>query len=82
VVDAAAEGKTVVFHATERSGELHGIVINGKYVAPQRESGEANLNITPWVLPGKKNDVVLMMGGSPEDINSLSLEFYKPGTYP
>jgi len=82
VVDAAAAGKTVVFHATERSGELHGIVINGKYVAPGRENGEANLNITPWVLPGQKNDVVLLMGGSAEDINSLSLEFHTPGTYP
>jgi hypothetical protein len=82
MVDAAAEGKTVVFHATERSGELHGIVINGRYVAPGRESGEANLNITPWVLPGKKNDVVLLMGGSPEDINTLSFDFYKPGVYP
>jgi hypothetical protein len=34
------------------------------------------------VLPGQKNEVVLLMGGSAEDINSLSLEFYKPGTYP
>jgi hypothetical protein len=82
VVDKAAAGKTVVFHATERSAELHGIVINGKYVAPGGEGSERNYNITPWVLPGKKNDLVLMMGGSPEDIASISLEFYTPGTYP
>jgi hypothetical protein len=82
VVDRGAAGKTVVFHATERSAELHGIVINGKYVAPGGEGSERNYNITPWVLPGQKNDLVLMMGGSAEDIGSLSLEFYTPGTYP
>jgi hypothetical protein len=82
VVDGAAQGKTVVFHGTERSGELHGLVINGTYVAPGRDSSEADLNITPWVLPGRKNDIVLLMGGSAETINSLSLEFYPPGTYP
>jgi hypothetical protein len=82
VLDSAARDKTVVFHALERSGELKGIVINGKYVAPGRESGEANLNITPWVLPGKKNDLVLLMGSSAEDINSLSFDFYTPGVYP
>jgi hypothetical protein len=82
VVDPAAEGQTVVFHVTERSGEVKGLVINGNLVAPARDSGEANLNITPWVLPGRKNDIVLLMGGSEEDIYSLSLNFYTPGTYP
>jgi hypothetical protein len=71
----------VIFHATERSGELKGLVINGTYVSPARDSGEANINITPWVLPGRKNEIVLMMGGSAEDIYSLSLNFYAPGTY-
>jgi hypothetical protein len=78
VLDPSAQGKDVYFHATERSGELKGLIINGNLVAPARESGEANLNITPWVLPGQKNDIVLLMGGSAEDIDSLSLNFYAP----
>ena len=82
VIDRAAEGKTVVFHGMERSGELHGVVINGTYVAPGTEGSERNYNITPWVLPGRKNDITIMMGGSAEDITALSLEFHQKGTYP
>jgi hypothetical protein len=82
-VDRAAEGSTVVLHGRERSGELHGVVINGTYVAPQaRESGDLDLNITPWVLPGRRNEFILLMGGSAEDINTLTLEFHPKGTYP
>jgi hypothetical protein len=82
VLDSAAQGKTVVFHATERSGELKGLIVNGTLVAPARDNGEANLNVTPWVLPGRKNDITLLFGGSAEDIHSLAFEFYEPGTYP
>jgi hypothetical protein len=83
VVDRAAEGTTIVLHARQRSSELHGAIVNGTYVVPQaRESGDIDLNITPWVQPGRHNEFVLVLGGSAEDINSLSLEFHPKGTYP
>jgi hypothetical protein len=82
-VDRAAAAKTVVIHSTQRGGNLNGVVINGTYVSPYtNENPSLDLNITPWILPGRQNDIVLMMGGGAESINSLALEFYEKGTYP
>jgi hypothetical protein len=82
IVPEAAD-KTVVLHAMENSGELHGAVVNGHYVVPfAREGSELNINITPWIVLGKKNEVVLLMGGSHETITALALEFHQNGTYP
>jgi len=67
----------------EESGELKGAVINGQYVVPAaREGSELNLNITPWVKPGAKNELVLLMGGSHETITAINLEFHQKGAYP
>jgi len=78
-----AAGRTVVLHGVEESGELKGAVINGQYVVPAaREGSELNLNITPWVKPGAKNELVLLMGGSHETITALALEFHQKGAYP
>jgi hypothetical protein len=82
LVDAAAKGKTVVFHATQQSSELSGLIINGNYLAPPRESSEMNINITPWVRPGQNNEIILFKGGSRETVNDVSLEFHQQGTYP
>jgi hypothetical protein len=83
VVDPAARDRTVVLHASEASMELHGIVINGQFVRPWlREGPELNVNVTPWVRPGRANEIVLMLGGSAETISAISLEFHAPGTYP
>jgi hypothetical protein len=83
IVAPEAAGKTVVLHGMENSGELHGVVVNGQYVSPYvREGSELNLNITPWIVPAKKNEIILMMGGSHETITELTLEFHNKGTYP
>jgi hypothetical protein len=79
-VSPKAEGRTIVLHATERSGELHALVINGRYIGSS--GSEMNVNITPWVKPGRKNEIVLVMGGSQEHIYDVSLEFHRPGSYP
>jgi hypothetical protein len=82
-VDAAARGKTVVLHATEASMELKGAIINGQYVRPWVTEGpELNINVTPWIVPGSKNELMLIMGGSHETISAVTLEFHTPGTYP
>jgi hypothetical protein len=81
-LDPVAAGKTVVFHAMERNRGLRGLIINGQYeLPPDREGNELNINITPWLKPGKENEIVLI-GGAGETINEVSLEFHVPGTYP
>jgi hypothetical protein len=83
IVSPDAAGKTVVLHGMENSGELKGVVVNGQYICPYvREGSELNLNITPWIVPAKSNEIILMMGGSHETITDLSLEFHAKGTYP
>jgi hypothetical protein len=83
IVSPDAVGKTVVLHGMENSSELRGAVVNGQYVCPYvREGSELNINITPWIVPAKKNQIILMMGGSHETITDLSLEFHTKGTYP
>jgi hypothetical protein len=83
IVSPAAAGKTVVMHAMEASAEVHGFVVNGRYLSPHvRDGSELNLNVTPWIIPGKKNEIVVVMGGSHETITDLSLEFHRKGTYP
>ena len=78
----ASKGKTVVFHAMQKSNELRGIFINGQYLSPQRESSEVNINITPWVREGQDNEIILLKGGSKETVFEPSLEFHTKGTYP
>ena len=83
VVARAAKGRTVVFHLRALKGDLRALVINGNYVgAPVDEPGSVDWNITPWVLPGRKNDLVLITSGGAETIKTMALNFYEPGTYP
>ena len=79
-ISPKAEGRTIVLHATERSSELHAIVINGRFIGSG--GSELNLNITSWVKPGRKNEIVLVMGGSQENIYDVALEYHRPGSYP
>ena len=81
-VAPATAGQTIVLHLTQKSSEARGVIINGTYLLRAHDGGEINLNITPWVVPGKKNVIVIPMGGSHETITGLDLEFHPKGTYP
>jgi hypothetical protein len=78
-VSDAARGRTVCI----RGNRMTGVVINGHYLRPHtKEADELTLNITPWVKPGADNEIILTLGGGPDPITSLALEFHAPGTYP
>jgi hypothetical protein len=78
-VSDAARGRTVCL----RGNRITGVVINGHYLRPHtKESDVLTLNITPWVKPGADNEIILTLGGGPDPITSMALEFHEPGTYP
>ncbi len=82
-IDKAAEGKTIVLHAMENSMQLQGVIINGNFERPWvRESPELNLNITPWIRLDQENEIILIDGGSREEVTDVSLEFHAKGSYP
>jgi hypothetical protein len=83
IINAAARGKTVVLHGDEDITALQGVVINGHYLRPWREAPEMNINITPWIVPGQSNEMILICsGGKGGNVSGISLEFHTPGTYP
>jgi hypothetical protein len=68
--------------AMEPQTYLRGVIINGRYLSPVRDGSELNINITPWALPGKVNELVLLCNGDKGSLSEVALEFHKPGTYP
>jgi hypothetical protein len=80
-VDAAEASRTVVAHV--RGPNLRGIIINGRYVAPEHDVWPSveNLNITPWVKFGQENELILVGDGN-GSVQEVSLEFHDKGTYP
>ncbi|MDR1303895.1 MAG: hypothetical protein LBK76_01605 [Verrucomicrobiales bacterium] len=74
-----ARGRTVCI----RGNRMTGVVINGHYLRPHtKEADVLTLNITPWVKFGADNEIILTLGGGPDKITSLTLDFHEPGTYP
>jgi hypothetical protein len=82
---AQKEGLNVVL-AVQAGEGLGGIIFNGKFLA--RVSGATgerfDFNVTPWVKLGQANEIELLHSRGPGkgEIKSVSLDFYKPATYP
>ena len=83
-IDPSEKGRTVVLHANANSSFLSGVIINGRYVSRFHHNigTELDLNITPWVIFGKDNELILIGNGGESDVTEVSLEFHKKGTYP
>jgi hypothetical protein len=78
-VSDEARGRTVCL----RGNRITGVIINGHYLRPHtKEADVLTLNITPWVKPGADNEIILTLGGGPDAITSMTLDFHPPGTYP
>ena len=83
VIDAKESSRTVVFHARTTLGSVRGIIINGRFVSRHHHNigPEMNLNITPWVKFGQKNDFILLATNAAK-VGEVTLEFHPKGTYP
>jgi len=82
-IDAPQTTQNIVVHALASGGFLHGMIINGRYVAVGLQCAEENLNITPWVKFGQDNELILLSAGyNGQVMKEVSLEFHEKGTYP
>ena len=85
VIPANLAGKNVLLNV-ETTGGLTGALVNGTWVRRFHHhiGTRFDLNITPWVKFGQKNEIELVgMGGiSAGNVQSVNLGFHDPKAYP
>lgn len=84
-IPATFAGKATILSA-DAPNPMVGVLINGHWVRRQHHmlGSHWDINISPWVLPGKDNEVELVCWENPGkgEVKSVSLNFYQPGLYP
>ena len=81
-IDPGQAGHNVVLHVTCDNAGIGGIIFNGNFYASYGNIWSfMDINVTPFVKFGKKNEIVVLTGGK-TTIKKATLDFYEKNVYP
>jgi hypothetical protein len=82
VIDPKQESHNIVLHVICDNAGINGIIFNGNfYAAYGNVYNIMDINVTPFVKFGQKNEVIVVMGGK-TTIQKATLDFYEKNSYP
>lgn len=82
VIDPRQQGHNVVLHVEGNNSSISGIIFNGQFYPSYGNIYPfIDVNVTPWVKFGQKNEIIIPLGG-PVTIQDVSFNFYEKGSYP
>jgi hypothetical protein len=82
VPDPRQQGRTVMLHVEGSNASISGLIFNGQfYPSYGNIYNFMDVNVTPWVKWGQKNEIVVVLGGQ-LTVQDITLNFYDKGTYP
>jgi hypothetical protein len=82
VPDPKQQGRTVVLHIDGTNASISGLIFNGQfYPSYGNIYNFMDVNVTPWVKWGGKNEVIVVLAGQ-VTVNTVTLGYYDQGIYP
>lgn len=82
IIDPAQTGKNVVLRAQCDNAGIGGIIFNGSFYASYGNIWNfMEVNVTPFVKHGQKNEIVILTGGR-TTLEKASLNYYPKTMYP
>ena len=84
IIPQSFAGNNVVLNVDAEGGRgVLGVLINGYFISHEISSLHFQINVTPWVLFGKENEIELVnFDCGPVNIKNVSLELHAKGVYP
>ena len=82
VPDPKQQGKTVMLRVDGNNASISGLFFNGQfYPSYGNIYNFVDVNVTPWVKWGQKNEIIVPLGGQ-VTVDTVTLNYYDKGTYP
>jgi len=85
-VPAAQSARNVVVRitSTQNAVPFTGVIVNGHYVTHiwWNIEMQANLNVTPYIKFGRKNEITLAGGRGAANLSEIALDYYDKSAYP
>jgi hypothetical protein len=82
VIDPKQQGHNIVLHVEGNNASISGLIFNGQFYPSYGNIYPfIDVNVTPWVKFGQKNEIIVPLGG-PVTVQDVSLNFYEKDSYP